>query len=150
MNHLSATSRRDFLISVSSAAAILALPKLGEFRYVSDTVLQRGFAPHPAPRWLPTRANRRLAYGLAGLRDIVDGIIAQRRGRPWSEKAPDLIGLLLNARDAENSEDRMSDEEVADQGPDLPARGPRHHRIHPGLPARRIGSGPGVAADRAR
>ena len=92
-----------------------ALPKLAEFRYVSDVILQRGFAPHPAPTWLPTRANRRLADHLAGLRDIVDGIIAQRRGRPGSEKAPDLLGLLLNARDAENSEDRMSDEEVADQ-----------------------------------
>ncbi|HSU35613.1 MAG TPA: cytochrome P450 [Propionibacteriaceae bacterium] len=92
-----------------------ALPKLTEFRYVSDLVLQRGFAPHPAPTWLPTRANRRLAAGLAGLRDIVDAIIAQRRGRPGSPPAPDLLGLLLHARDAENSQDRLSDEEVADQ-----------------------------------
>ena len=92
-----------------------ALPKLEPFRYVSDTILQRGFSPHPAPTWLPTRANRRLATGLAGLRDIVDGIIAQRRSRPGSAKAPDLLGLLLNARDAENSEDRLTDDEVADQ-----------------------------------
>ena len=43
-----------------------ALPKLAEFRYVSDVILQRGFAPHPAPTWLPTRANRRLATGWPG------------------------------------------------------------------------------------
>jgi len=92
-----------------------ALPKLIEFRYVSDEILRRGFAPHPAPTWLPTRANRRLATGLAGLRDIVDTIITQRRLRPGPEQAPDLLGLLLHARDAENSQDRLSDEEVADQ-----------------------------------
>jgi hypothetical protein len=92
-----------------------ALPKLVELRYVSDLIPQRGFAPHPAPPWLPTRANRRMAAGLAGLRDIVDTIIAQRRGRPGSAQAPDLLGLLLHARDAENSQDRLSDEEVADQ-----------------------------------
>ena len=92
-----------------------ALPKLVEFRYVSDLILQRGFAPHPAPTWLPTRTNRRMAAGLAGLRDIVDTIIAQRRGRPRSAQAADLLGLLLHARDAANSQDRLSDEEVADQ-----------------------------------
>jgi len=92
-----------------------ALPKLREFRYVNDAIFRRGFAPHPAPTWLPTPANRRLTSGLAGLRDVVDGIIAQRRGRPANEQTLDLLGLLLNARDAENDQDRMSDEEVADQ-----------------------------------
>ena len=92
-----------------------ALPKLTELRYVSDVIMQRGFAPHPAPTWLPTRANRRLASGLAGLRDIVDAIIAQRRRRSAPESAPDLLGRLLHARDSENSQDRLSDDEVADQ-----------------------------------
>lgn len=92
-----------------------ALPRLTEFRFVSDAIMQRGFTPHPAPTWLPTRANRRLASGLAGLRDIVDVIIAQRRIRTGPETAPDLLGLLLNARDADNEQDRLSDDEVADQ-----------------------------------
>jgi cytochrome P450 len=92
-----------------------ALPKPDEFKYVSDAILQRGFAPHPTPTWIPTRANRRLSSGLAGLRDLVDGIIAQRRSRPPVGQPPDMLGLLLNARDAENTEDRMTDAEVADQ-----------------------------------
>jgi cytochrome P450 len=92
-----------------------ALPQMLKFKFVNDAILQRGFAPHPTPMWVPTRANRRLTSGLALLREVVDGIIAERRTRPASEQTQDMLGLLLNFRDAENSQDRMSDAEVADQ-----------------------------------
>jgi cytochrome P450 len=91
------------------------VPQLVKFKLVSDAILQRGFAPHPLPVWVPTRANRRMAAGLAVLREVVAGIIAQRRTSRSAEQAQDMLGLLLNARDAENSQDRMSDAEVADQ-----------------------------------
>jgi cytochrome P450 len=92
-----------------------ALPQIVKFKFVNDAILQRGFAPHPTPMWVPTRGNRRLRSGLAQLRKVVDDIIADRRTRPTSEQTQDMLGLLLNARDAENSHDRMSDAEVADQ-----------------------------------
>ena len=36
-----------------------ALPQMLKFKFVNDAILQRGFAPHPTPMWVPTRANRR-------------------------------------------------------------------------------------------
>jgi cytochrome P450 len=92
-----------------------ALPQMVKFKFVNDAILRRGFAPHPTPMWIPTAANRRLSSGLALIREVVDNIIAQRRARPGSERTQDMLGLLLSARDAENSQDRMSDAEVADQ-----------------------------------
>lgn len=92
-----------------------ALPRLESFNFVNDSIRQRGFAPHPTPMWLPTGANRRLAAGLAGLREVVDDIIAQRRSKPALEQAQDMLGLLLDSRDNENIDDRMSDVEIADQ-----------------------------------
>lgn len=92
-----------------------AVPEIVKFRFVNDAILQRGFSPRPTPMWVPTRANRRLSSGLAGLRAVVDGIIAQRRGKPGSEQTDDMLGLLLNSHDVENTGDRLSDAEVADQ-----------------------------------
>ncbi len=94
----------------------LALPQIRKFKFVSDELLRRGLSPHPVPRWIPTRANRRLAEGLAELRGLVASIIAGRRGRdePAGE-APDMLGMLLQARDDQNRSDRLTDTEVADQ-----------------------------------
>lgn len=92
-----------------------ALPRLVKFKSVNDSICQRGFAPHPTPMWLPTGANRRLAAGLSNMREVVDDIIAQRRSKPAAEQSQDMLGLLLNSRDAENIDDGMSDAEVADQ-----------------------------------
>ena len=30
-----------------------ALPQMLKFKFVNDTILQRGFAPHPTPMWVP-------------------------------------------------------------------------------------------------
>ncbi len=92
-----------------------ALPELANFRSVSDEILRRGFSPRPPPMWMPTRANRRLSSGLAGLRAVVDTIIAERRAKPRSQQADDLLGLLLNPRDVDSPADRLSDTEVVDQ-----------------------------------
>jgi cytochrome P450 len=92
-----------------------ALPKLVKFKFVNESVGRRGFAPHPTPAWLPTAANRRLAAGLGGLREVVDDIIVQRVNNPTSGQARDMLGLLLNSRDAENIDDRMTETEVTDQ-----------------------------------
>ncbi|HET9649859.1 MAG TPA: cytochrome P450 [Microlunatus sp.] len=92
-----------------------AVPEIAKFRFVSDSILRRGFSPRPTPMWVPTRANRRLRSGLAGLRAVVDGVIAERRRRPDPVRTQDLLGLLLTARDGGNSRDRLSDAEIADQ-----------------------------------
>jgi cytochrome P450 len=94
----------------------LALPQIKEFKFVSDELLRRGLAPHPVPRWIPTPANRQLAEGLAEIRGLVAKIIAGRRSQaaPTAD-APDMLGMLLQARDDQNREDRLTDAEVADQ-----------------------------------
>ncbi len=92
-----------------------ALPEIKKFKYINDTLLQRGISPHTVPMWVPTRANRELAFGLTQLRRVVDQIIADRRTRLTSEPGDDMLGLLLDARDDENSQDRLTDAEVADQ-----------------------------------
>ena len=92
-----------------------ALDLLRRFRTINDQLLRRAVSPHPSPRWLPTPANRRLDRGLAGMRAIVDELVAERRTRGAPEGADDMLSLLVAARDAENETDRLSDEEVADQ-----------------------------------
>ena len=94
----------------------LALPQIRNVKFVSDELLRRGLAPHPVPMRIPTSANRRLAAGLADLRGLVATIIAERRsqgGHP--AEAQDMLGMLLQARDDENRQDRLTDAEVADQ-----------------------------------
>ena len=92
-----------------------ALDLLRRFRTINDQLLRRAVSPHPSPRWLPTPANRRLDRGLAGMRAIVDELVAERRTRGAPVGADDMLSLLVAARDAENETDRLSDEEVADQ-----------------------------------
>jgi cytochrome P450 len=92
-----------------------AIPQLTRFRIVNEELLRRFVNPHPTPRWLPTAHNRRLTYELAQVRRIVDEIIAERQSERVKRPTADMLGLLLAARDAENSSDRLSETEVADQ-----------------------------------
>jgi cytochrome P450 len=84
------------------------------FRRINDQLLGRAVNPHPLPTWVPSPANRRLNGGLAAVRRIVDEVVAERRAQGASS-SDDMLGLLLAARDAEDSSDRLSDTEVADQ-----------------------------------
>jgi cytochrome P450 len=59
-----------------SAAADL----LTRFRRVNDQLLRRAVSPHPLPTYLPTPGNRRMNRGLRQTREIVDELIARRRG----------------------------------------------------------------------
>jgi len=71
--------------------------------------------PHPIPIWVPTPANRRLNAGLVEVRRMVDEVVTKRRAVEPEQSTPDMLGLLLAARDAEDPADRLSDSEVADQ-----------------------------------
>ena len=90
-----------------------AIPQLTRFKIVNEELLRRFVNPHPTPRWLPTSHNRRLTYELAQVRHIVEEIITQRRSERLEQ--PDMLGLLLAARDAENASDRLSETEVINQ-----------------------------------
>jgi cytochrome P450 len=92
-----------------------ALPQLTRFSIVNEELLRRFVNPHPMPRWLPTPHNKRLSYELTQVRRIVDEIIAERQSQRVERSAPDMLGLLLAARDAENASDRLSEPEVANQ-----------------------------------
>jgi cytochrome P450 len=92
-----------------------AIPQLARFTVVNDELLRRAVSPHPAPRWLPTPHNRRLTYELAQVRSIVDEIIAKRQSESEKRPVADMLDLLLAARDAENSADRLTETEVVNQ-----------------------------------
>lgn len=91
-----------------------AVDLLKRFRRINDQLLRRAVSPHPRPLWMPLPENRRLSRGLGEVRRIVDDLIAERR-RPARGSGTDMLSLLLNARDAENPSDRLTDAEVADQ-----------------------------------
>ena len=92
----------------------MAFDVLKRFRRINDQLLRRAVSPHPLPTWLPTPANRRLNSGLSAVRGIVDNLIEERRAKALPA-TDDMLGLLLAARDAEDSSDRLTDSEVADQ-----------------------------------
>jgi cytochrome P450 len=92
-----------------------AIPQLTRFSIVNDELLRRAVSPHPTPQWLPIPHNRRLAHELGQVRRIVDEIIAERRSERVKRPVPDMLDLLLAARDAENASDRLSETEVSNQ-----------------------------------
>ena len=92
-----------------------ALPELTRFSIVNEELLRRAVSPHPLPRWVPTSHNRRLTHELGEVRRIVDEIIAGRPSGRAKGSADDMLGRLLDARDAENASDRLSETEVANQ-----------------------------------
>jgi len=73
--------------------------------------------PFTIPDRIPTPRNRRFLAARATLDEIVYGLIAERRRAVADEEATgdaDLLGMLLDARDAETGE-RMSERQVRDE-----------------------------------
>ncbi len=69
-------------------------------------------SPLPWPERWPTPANLRFWRGVRTLHRVVDGLIAERRGR--SEQPADLLGLFMDARDPETGEG-MTDRQLRDE-----------------------------------
>ena len=91
------------------------VPRIMRVAFVNEAVMMRGLVPHAMPMWVSTPANRRLIAGLAEMRAVVADIVTARRANRTDQRSDDMLGLLLEARDDENSRDRLSDQEVADQ-----------------------------------
>lgn len=68
--------------------------------------------PVTLPEWVPTPRNRRFGRALAVLDELVYGMIRERGGRGGA--GGDLLGMLLEARDADTGE-RMSERQVRDE-----------------------------------
>ncbi len=92
-----------------------AIPRIMRVAFVNEAVMMRGLVPHAMPMWVPTPSNRRLIAGLGEMRGVVADIVTARRSGRAEQPTDDMLGLLLEARDDQNSRDRLSDQEVADQ-----------------------------------
>jgi cytochrome P450 len=79
---------------------------------VSRHVRRRGLTPVRLPRWCPTPAQIRAGRARRSLYQVVDTIIDRRVAGP--REGPDLISLLLAARDPE-TRSPLSRQEVRDQ-----------------------------------
>ena len=69
--------------------------------------------PFP-PLWVPTPRNRRLLAGLNTLDNVVYAIIEERRKQSVDTDTPDLLWMLLSARDEETGLG-MSDQQLRDE-----------------------------------
>lgn len=88
-----------------------ALPVVqSSFGPLGESVQQRSMSPVRLPRGWPTPRNRRLGQARQALFGVCDEIIRNRRA--GHRGAPDLLGLLINARDSGAA---MSDAEIRDQ-----------------------------------
>ena len=82
------------------------------FPILNEHVRHRGITPLRLPRGWPTPAQRRAAEAQRALYGIVDAIIDRRSGSAADH--PDLISLLLTARDPETGA-QLSRSEIRDQ-----------------------------------
>ncbi|HEY0018755.1 MAG TPA: cytochrome P450 [Longimicrobium sp.] len=94
-----------FSHDLSGEANVLGTAIRTAFQHVS----MRMTMPFAPPAWLPTRENRRFAAARDVVHRTVDDMIAERR-RSGQER-PDLLQMLLDARDAETGA-RMDDRQV--------------------------------------
>jgi cytochrome P450 len=92
-----------------------ALPELTRFSIVNEECCAAPSARTRCHAGFPTSHNRRLTHELGEVRRIVDEIIAGRPSERAKGSADDMLGRLLDARDAENASDRLSETEVANQ-----------------------------------
>ena len=83
------------------------------FAKVAPLIAKYPLRPFP-PLWVPTPSNRRLVTGLNTLNTIVYNLINERRKQMVDMDAPDLLGMLLSARDEETGLG-MSDQQVRDE-----------------------------------
>ena len=81
----------------------------GAIRIAFQHVSHRMTMPFTAPSWLPTRKNRHFAAARDVVHRTVDAMIAERRRS--GETRPDLLQMLLDARDAETGAG-MDDQQV--------------------------------------
>ncbi len=66
------------------------------------------------PPWVPTPRNIRFTRALRSFDALIAGILARRRSAPGDGQIPDLLAMLLDARDEETGAG-MSDRELRDQ-----------------------------------
>lgn len=95
--------------SLTDAAAVGAA--LGE---ALEHVTYRTKTPWAPPEWVPTSANRRFAKAKQTLDDVVNGIIAERRGAGPRAGSEDLLDILMGTRDEETGEG-MTDAQLRDE-----------------------------------
>lgn len=94
-----------FSHDLSGEADALGVPIRTAFHWVSGRMTM----PFSAPLWVPTRENRAFLAARQVVHRTVDGMIAERRRS--GEQTPDLLQMLLDARDAETGA-RMDDVQV--------------------------------------
>lgn len=82
------------------------------FTQLNTQIAQRARSMNPLPPVLPTPADRRFRAALATLNEVVYEIIAERRTRPTANA--DLLGMLMDARDAETNQ-TMNDTQLRDE-----------------------------------
>jgi cytochrome P450 len=76
-----------------------------------DAYTQQRFPP---PDWLPTKLNRALRSGLAGIDGLVYNLIAERRRDPRLTERKDLLSLLVRMTEGESGSG-MSDKQLRDE-----------------------------------
>jgi cytochrome P450 len=107
---LRVVGRTLFSTDLSVASARLG----GVVRTTFEHANRKVSFPFTIPDRIPTPRNRRFHAARATLDEIVYGIIAERRRGGATEGGADLLGMLLDARDAETGE-RMSERQVRDE-----------------------------------
>lgn len=80
------------------------------FPILLEELFNRAQSAVSLPIWLPTPAHRRFQRAIATVDDVVRTVLDERRGA--TADRPDLLSLLLEARDEDGS--RLSEQEVRD------------------------------------
>ncbi|MEZ5114884.1 MAG: cytochrome P450 [Candidatus Nanopelagicales bacterium] len=106
---LEVVGRALFGTDLSGDAGRLATATLAAL----DVVIARARTPVSPPSWLPTPDNRRLAAALRELDGAVTAMLAERGRRTADPSEPDMLDLLLSARDDTGA--GLSRSEVRDQ-----------------------------------
>jgi cytochrome P450 len=86
--------------------------RVGDAMEVINTIIvEHIHMPIPVPKWWPSKKNRRKVSAIKEIRDVVRGIIEERRGS--GEDRGDLLSTLVFARDEEGN--GMSDQVLFDE-----------------------------------
>jgi len=79
-----------------------------------DVVVARARTPIAPPAWVPSPLNRTMARALRQLDGAVGRILRERSGEPGIDRQPDMLDLLIAARD-EEGDAPFTEEELRDQ-----------------------------------
>lgn len=79
-------------------------------------VMYRMNTPWAPPSWMPTARNRKVRAALTTLDDLVNGVIAERRGmlERQQDVPDDLLSMLMRTKDEDTGE-AMSDAQLRDE-----------------------------------